>query len=98
MTMNLTEQQINQISNIIHILIELTEHIHAKVTEKDIPQSVQTFSALVEGYVAVEETIQHCQQDHMLKMKNQLNHQLSLLASFFEQKNLLKVNEVLQFS
>lgn len=98
MTMNLTEQQINQISNIFHTLIELTDHLHAKVKEKDIPQSVQTFSALVEGYVAVEETIQHFQQDHMLKMKNQLNHQLSLLASFFEQKNLLKVNEVLQFS
>lgn len=94
----LTKEQIEQINNIFKTLVEATEHLHSKVKENEITQSLYAFSSVVEGYSAVAGAIELFKNETINKDKIQVDRLLEMIATSFEQGNLLKVNEIIQFS
>lgn len=94
----LTKEQIEQINNIFKTLIEAAEHLHSKVKENEVTQSLYAFSSVIEGYSAVAGAVELFEDKIMNKDKLQVDRLLEMIATSFEEGNLLKVNEIMQFS
>lgn len=94
----LTEQQIEQINNIFMTLVEAVEHLQKKVKENEMEQSIYVFSSIVEGYSSVSTALSFIEGQNIDRDKKQIDQVLSSIAGYFEQGNLLKVNEIIQFT
>ncbi|WHY82231.1 YheC/YheD family protein [Siminovitchia fortis] len=96
----LTDNQFIQIKNISDTLIEATVHFAKNISKREFIQSVHIFSSIVEGYeaiskiVAVYDTDLKSAKDFLKKIENNL----VLTATHLEQKNYIKVTEIVQFS
>ncbi|PIC65784.1 hypothetical protein CSV78_16045 [Sporosarcina sp. P16a] len=95
---NLTQKEKIQLCNILSTLVEAIEHLHKLVKEKQYIQSLYTFSSIVEGYHEIQRTILRSDIKQVKEQKLQLDKQISLVAEAFEKQDLLKVNELIQFS
>lgn len=95
---NITGQEIKQVSNIVGTLVEATEHLYELARQKEFVQSLYTFSSIVEGYQAIHQVLTRFTGEAIPSLKNQLDLQIGLLAGHFEKQELLKINEILQFS
>lgn len=95
---NLTQQEKIQICNVLDTLVEAIEHLQMLIKDKQYIQSLYTFSSIVEGYHAIQNAILRSDSLKVQEHKLQLDRQVSLIANAFEKQNLLKVNELIQFS
>src|SRR5699024_9280150 len=99
-TVTLKEQQLKQIKNISNTLIEATEHFTTYIRKREYVQSIHLFSSIVEGFEAIYKTL-HLHNHHFTGVENLLENieqNLKLLADELEQKNDLKITEIVQFS
>lgn len=94
----LTEQQITQVDNIIKTLVEATEHLLLLTKQREFSKGLYTFSSIIEGFQAVTGIINHFEDEELMIKKMQIEKNIIEMGSFFEQNNLLKVHEIIQFS
>lgn len=91
-------QQLIQMGNIFNTLTEATNHFHALIKKKEFNQSIFSFSTIVEGFDAVSSVINGLNDEELQLKKQQIDVSLLNIAKFLEQGDMLKINEILQFS
>lgn len=94
----LNDQQIKQIANIFKTIVEAAGHFQEKVKEKEITQCIYSFTSVVEGYSAVADVLSFLEDEEIEKDRTQIDGSLEIIVKSLENNNLVKVNEVLQFS
>lgn len=100
MKTKLKDEQFIQLQNISETLIEATEHFIKNIKERQFGQSIHIFSSIVEGYEAINQML-HLYTTDIDDSKNILNKiepNLVLIAKKLEEKKLMKVAEIVQFS
>lgn len=92
--------QINQMKNISDTLIEATEHFISQIKNREFSQSIHLFSSIVEGYEAILKMSTIYENDIMdlPEILNKIEDNLVLIANHLEKEELLKINEIVQFS
>lgn len=93
-----SDKQLQQVSNILNTLIEATEHFKTLSKDKELNQSIFIFSSIVEGFEAINNSIDHTDKPRWKNHKSNLEKSLLLIAKQLEQANFLKINEIIQFS
>ncbi len=100
MKTKLKDEQLIQLQNISETLIEATEHFISNIKERQFGQSIHIFSSIVEGYEAINQTLRlyTTDTDDSKVILNKIEPNLVLIAKELEEKNLMKVAEIVQFS
>jgi len=99
-TNTLKDTQLKQLKNISDTLIEATEHFITYIRNREYVQSIHLFSSIVEGFEAIYKTL-HLHNHHLTGIENLLGNiekSLKLIAKQLEEKNDLKITEIVQFS
>lgn len=94
----LHNKQLQQVDNIFQTLIEASEHFQKLIKEKELTQSIFIFSSIVEGFGAIDSNLTTSHNEEWGKNKSKIENHLLQIAQLLEQGNLLKINEILQFS
>src|SRR5699024_8269226 len=94
------DEQFNQLKNISDTLIEATNHFVTYLKKREFSQSIHIFSSIVEGYEAIKTSLSLYENDleEAKDLLTKLEKNLIFIANQLEQKDLLKVTEVIQFS
>lgn len=93
----LQTNQIKQIQNISDTLIEATEHFSKHLNDRDNVQSINIFSAIVEGFQAIQRIfLSYKIDDHGILSKLEKN--LVVIMQEMENNNTIKIAEIIQFS
>ncbi|NAP00314.1 hypothetical protein FRY77_30505, partial [Halomonas sp. MG34] len=93
----LSNQQLSQVNNILHTLLEATEHFHQLIKSREIKQGIYIFSSVVEGFDAISNMISLHNED-LANKKKKMETYLLQISRLREDGKLTKVSEVLQFS
>lgn len=91
------DKQLFQLQNIVETLIEATDHLSILVKKKELTQSIQMFSSIVEGIQPVIIALHSLDKNFTHQTAN-LEKSLHLIALELEQQRLIKVSEIIQFS
>src|SRR5699024_3286230 len=94
----LKDNQATQILNIMDTLIEATEHFAQLVKEKELYQSIQIFSSIVDGFDAINKVLTHSQVNDNQLQREKIEQAILMLARELEKGHLIKIAEVLQFT
>lgn len=91
------EKQLFQVQNILETLLEATDHFAVLIKNKDLNQSIPMFSSIVEGSQVIMTTLNQTDKS-FAEYASTLENYLVLIAKELEQKNMLKMAEIVQFS
>lgn len=94
----LSDKEHLQINNIVHTLLEATEHFHTLVKNKEVNQSIFIFSSMVDGFEAIRHLLPSLEDATLSEQTDKMEKHVLEIARLLEQGNLLKINEMLQFS
>lgn len=94
----LNDDQIIQVNNIIDTIIEASEHLFKLIKNKELNQSIFSFSSIVEGFDAVNKLLNLYHVTAGKKEREKIEQYLILIAKQLEKGNFIKISEILQFS
>ncbi len=95
--LNLNQDQINQMKNISDTLIEATEHFSKYIKDREQLQSINIFSAIVEGFQAIQ-TMYIAYKIEDTSIITRIEKDLIAIGKELENNNFLKTAEIIQFS
>lgn len=94
---NLNDDQLNQMRNISDTLIEATEHFAKNIKDREKIQSINIFSAIVEGFQAIQTMfIAYKIKENTIIAR--IEKDLIAIGQELETNHLLKIAEIIQFS
>lgn len=94
----LKDNQATQILNIMDTLIEATEHFAQLVKEKELYQSIQIFSSIVDGFDAINKVLTHSQVNDNQLQREKIEQAILMVARELEKGHFIKISEILQFT
>src|SRR5699024_11484266 len=95
--LNLNEDQLKQMRNISNTLIEATEHFAKNIKDREKIQSINIFSAIVEGFQAIQTMfIAYKIEDNTIITR--VEKDLIAIGKELETNNILKIDEINEIS
>lgn len=96
--LNLKESQLTQLKNISETLIEATKHFTTYIKDRNLTQSINMFSAIVEGFQSIQDVLVTYQANIDNTLMTNIEKNLIYIAQQLEGKSTLKINQIIQFS
>jgi len=91
------EKQLFQVQNILDTIQEATDHFAMLIKNKELNQSIFTFSSIVEGCQSVM-TMLNAIDKNFIQHTSKLENYLGMIANELEQGNFIKISGIIQFS
>ena len=88
-----TEEQILEIQEVLHTLLEATDHFILLVEQKELQQSVQTLTTIVEGMESVFKVLKTSQSDFHTQMK-QIEKTLVTIGNLLEKGEMSAIPSI----
>ncbi|WP_175614588.1 YheC/YheD family protein [Piscibacillus halophilus] len=97
--MKLSDNDQNQVVNIVNTIIEASEHFLELTKEKKYTESLYIFSSIIEGITVVQNIINTDDQlkDNLNTYQYKITDCIKSISSTLEKNELIKVTETLQF-
>src|SRR5699024_10921015 len=83
----LKDNQATQILNIMDTLIEATEYFAQLVKEKELYQSIQIFSSIVDGFDAINKVLTHSQVNDNQLQREKIEQAILMVARELEKRS-----------
>lgn len=96
--LQLTDKEIVQLRNVTNTLIEATDHFRNHVKDRYLIQSINIFSSIVEGFQAIQTVSVTYQEAIDQQLILNIEKDLILISQNLEEKKLMKILEIIQFS
>src|SRR5699024_2180928 len=94
----LHDEQIHQLKNIAETLVEATEHFANNIKERQMTQSINIFSAVVEGFQAILKTSVTYKIELDSTLIARIEKDLISIAQQLENNNMVHIAQTIQFS
>jgi len=94
----LHDEQIHQLKNIAETLVEATEHFANNIKERQMTQSINIFSAIVEGFQAIQKTSVTHKIELDSTLITRIEKDLISIAQQLENNNMVHIAQAIQFS
>src|SRR5699024_7361219 len=94
----LHDEQIHQLKNIAETLAEATEHFANNIKERQMTQSINIFSAIVEGFQAIQKTSVTHKIELDSTLITRIEKDLISIAQHVENNNIVHIAHTIQFS
>src|SRR5699024_10312437 len=94
----LHDEQIHQLKNIAETLVEATEHFANNIKERQMTQSINIFSAIVEGFQAIKKTSVTHKIELDSTLITRIEKDLISIAQQLENNNMVHIAQTIQFS
>src|SRR5699024_8241146 len=94
----LHDEQIHQLKNIAETLVEATEHFTNNIKERQMTQSINIFSAIVERFQAIQKTSVTHKIDLDSTMNTRIEKYLISIAEQLENNNMIHIAQAIQLS
>src|SRR5690625_5129690 len=96
--LDVSKKEIIQLKNISETLIEATEHFTKYIKDRNTTQSINIFSAVVEGFQSIQRFFIAYQIELDDQLITKTEKDLILIAQQLEDNDILKISQVIQFS